>query len=201
MKSWIITGGVATGKSSFSRMLVDLTDDKVCLFFSCDDEAKRLWGQSEVVSEIGSALGDRVKNQQGDLDRDLIRKLVFSDAVARKALEGVLHPRILSELEVKREEAAARKAKVFLAEVPLYYEIQSSIMADSVIVVAASRTVQVNRLMVRRNLDAATAENLLKAQLSLDVKIDKADWVVWNEGTESMLKAQASTIIRAHLEN
>ena len=181
-------------------MLVDLTDLEICLF-SCDDEAKKLWGVSEVVSEIGSALGDRVKNQQGDLDRDLIRKLVFSDAVARKALECVLHPRILSELEVKREEAVARKAKVFLAEVPLYYEIQSSIMADSVIVVAASRTVQVNRLMVRRNLDAATAENLLKAQLSLDVKIDKADWVVWNEGTESMLKAQASTIIRAHLEN
>ena len=200
MKSWIITGGVATGKSSFGQTLVELTGHEIYVF-SCDDEAKRLWGVPEVISEIGSVLGDRVKNQQGTLDRDLIRQVVFSEPVARKALEGVLHPRILGALEIKRAEAEGRKAKVFLAEVPLYYEIRGSIMADSVIVVAASRTVQVNRLMVRRNLDAATAENLLKAQLSLDVKIDKADWVVWNEGTESMLKAQASTIIRAHLEN
>lgn len=167
MKSWIITGGVATGKSSFSQMLVDLTDDKVCLFFSCDDEAKRLWGQPEVVSEIGSALGNRVKNQQGNLDRDLIRKLVSSDAVARKALEGVLHPRILSELEVKQEEAVARKAKVFLAEVPLYYEIQSSIMADSVIVVAASRTVQVNRLMVRQEFRCRHRRELAEGPIVL----------------------------------
>ena len=200
MKCWIVTGGVATGKSSFSVMLRDLTEGRSSLF-SCDEEARQLWSRPEVVSEISGALGNHVIQQDGGLDRNLIRQKVFSEPESREALERILHPRILRALEISRAEAEDRKAKVFLAEVPLYYEIRQSIMSDSVVVVAASRTVQVNRLMVRRNLDAATAENLLKAQLSLDVKIDKADWVVWNEGTESMLKAQASTIIRAHLEN
>lgn len=200
MKCWIVTGGVATGKSSFSVMLRDLTGGRSSLF-SCDEEARQLWLRPEVVSEISGALGNQVIRQDGGLDRNLIRQKVFSEPETRDALERILHPRILRALEISRAEAEDRKAKVFLAEVPLYYEIRQSIMSDSVVVVAASRTVQVNRLMVRRNLDAATAENLLKAQLPLDVKIDKADWVVWNEGSESMLKAQASTIIRAHLEN
>ena len=200
MKCWIVTGGVATGKSSFSQLLGELTGGR-SWYFSCDDEARRLWNLPEVVTEIREALGDQVMQRDGGLERKMIRQKVFSEPKSREALENVLHPRILRALEVSRKEAAERKAKVFLAEVPLYYEIRVPIMSDSVVVVAASRTVQVNRLMVRRNLDATTSENLMKAQLPLDVKIDKADWVVWNEGSESMLKAQASTIIRAHLEN
>ena len=78
---------------------------------------------------------------------------------------------------------------------PLHYEIQESVKADTVIVVATSQTVQVARLIDRRKLDAITAENLLKAQLPLNVKVNKADSVVWNDGSQTMLEAQALMIL------
>jgi dephospho-CoA kinase len=50
-------------------------------------------------------------------------------------------------------------------------------------------------LIDRRKLDAITAENLLKAQLPLNVKVNKADSVVWNDGSQTMLEAQALMIL------
>lgn len=195
MKTWIVTGGAATGKSSFSQLLVKIGADQV-RYFSCDEKAKSLWEVADCVEKVKLLLGNEVLDERGGLDRVKVREKVFNDPNLRVGLEQIFHPIILDALETERAHLLeAGKTKVFLAEVPLHYEIHESVKADTVIVVATSQTVQVARLIDRRKLDAITAENLLKAQLPLNVKVNKADSVVWNDGSQTMLEAQALMIL------
>lgn len=197
MESWIITGGLACGKSSLSRELLRIGGEAIA-FFSCDDASSRLWTDPAILRKAASQFGQGIFKADGKVDRDRLREIVFADPVARQKLEGILHPPILRELEAARAAAGQKSPppKVFLAEVPLYHEIRQSVPADMVIVVAASRAVQRNRLMEHRGLDANTSEKMLDAQLPLDVKIDQADAVVWNDGSPAMLEAQALALVR-----
>lgn len=167
-------------------------------YFSCDEVARELWEDPATLGTITKAFGlSRLTESSAATVRPAVRNLVFRDKKARHRLEAILHPAILSRLEGARDRARKEgRAKVFLAEVPLYYEIQQSLPADTVFVVAASRTVQCIRLMEHRQLDAATCEGMLNAQLPLENKIEKADMVVWNDGSTQVLEAQASMILR-----
>ena len=108
-----------------------------------------------------------------------------------------MHPLILATLESRLKKVETKgENKVFLAEVPLYYETRWSMPADTVIVVAATRTVQQTRLMGHRLLDAEIVEGMLSAQLPLELKVSKADVVVWNDGSQKMLESQALLLVR-----
>ncbi len=197
MQSWIITGGLACGKSSLSKELLRIGGDAIA-FFSCDEAAARLWGDPAILKLAAAEFGPAILHPDGSVNRERLREIVFADPEARLALEAFLHPPILGELEAARSAALQKspQPKVFLAEVPLYHEIRPSVPADMVIVVAASRAVQRNRLMEHRGLDADTSEKMLDAQLPLEVKTGQADAVVWNDGSPAMLEAQALALVR-----
>ena len=200
MKTWIVTGGAGTGKSSFCRTLCEKAGLEAT-FFSCDAHVHILLGDRVVAERLAGLFGFGVLDQSsGVIDRPKLRALVFGNQERRKALEAELHPLVLQELETRRAATeSSGKAKVFVAEVPLYHEIGASVKADKVIVVAASRSVQRNRLMEHRQLDEQTAERMLDSQLPLAEKISGADLVVWNDGTGAMLEAQALVLLREHL--
>jgi dephospho-CoA kinase len=83
---------------------------------------------------------------------------------------------------------------LFLAEVPLHYEIDSTVSADFVIVVASSRSVQVRRMMETRGLDEQTVHKFLEAQWPIEAKVERADAVIWNDGSLASLEAQVLTL-------
>lgn len=197
MKNWVITGGAGSGKSLFSKVIGDL-HRRLIVVFSCDQAAKQLWGDPDFKDRLRSEFAVEIERHQfAELNPAFMRKLIFGDSRARKRLEDIMHPLILALLESRQDEIERQgKAKVFLAEVPLYYEAHFSMPADKVIVVAASQTVQRTRLMEYRFLDAEIVEGMLNAQLTLEPKINKADVVVWNDGSQSMLESQAQLLVR-----
>ena len=195
----VVTGGVGCGKSAFADLVAKAAQGRV-EHFSCDEAAHHLWERVEVRERIGDALRPFLpKSLRGEaLDRRSVRELVFGDAEVKKRLEDVLHPLIFARLEDARRQAQKRpETKVFLAEVPLYYESRASLPADKVIVVAASRMVQRARLIEHRNLDASTCEAVLNSQLPLEVKTEKADVVIWNDGSLAAMEAQASILLKS----
>lgn len=200
MKSWVVTGGAGTGKSSFCRLLCEKSGSQVALF-SCDVQVHILLGDQPVIQRLCELFGPGILDEgSGQIDRAKLRALVFEDEPSRRRLEAELHPLVLRELEAKRAEAeSSAKAKVFVAEVPLYHEIGASVKTDKVIVVAASRSVQRSRLMEHRQLDEQTAERMLDSQLPMAEKISRADLVVWNDGASGLLEAQALALLREHL--
>lgn len=197
----VVTGGVATGKSAFCRTLLRLVASDAISHFSCDAAANELWSNPRIIDtiayELGLSLDPSDATIHGGESRRIVRERIFLDPDLRLKLEAIMHPPIFRMLGAARHEAQkAGNAKVFLAEVPLYHENQLSQPADTVIVVAASRIVQRTRLMEHRNLDADTCEGLLNAQLPLELKVERADVVVWNDGSQAILEAQALALLR-----
>jgi dephospho-CoA kinase len=200
MKNWLLTGGVGCGKTSVGQILAAQMVGKISSF-SADREVSSLLTEFEVIDRITEKFGDDVLAYSDGirgLDKHLLRERVFIDPGLRSELEAILHPRVLVGLESQRAEMDASGKELFLAEVPLHYEIGETITADLVIVVAASRAMQVRRLMERRGLEEPIIEQILRSQWPIEAKVEKADVVIWNDGDEAALEAQVLTLLRQH---
>jgi len=200
MKSWILTGGISCGKSRVMSYLSQSLDQRVVIF-SADQAAQAWLDVSEVLDVIAESLGpDALLNDGGKrtANRSWLRKRVFSNIEDRLKLESILHPHVLRDLELRRALAEKEGAELFLAEVPLHYEIGGTVTADLIIVVAASQTVQVRRLMERRGLEEPIIEQILRSQWPIEAKVERADVVIWNDGDTSAFEAQVLTLARQH---
>jgi dephospho-CoA kinase len=192
-----ITGGVATGKSTVARHLFDSLRLSVPVdLFSADFESRRLTESDFIVQEeIKAAFGVQVLDSEGNLARDRLRELVFHDAVARKTLESILHPRI-REAWINR----TRGDGLLLAEIPLLYETRAELYFDRIIVTACSRASQVERMVVERRLLKELAEQIIQAQMDLEEKIRRADWVVWTDCSPQITAQQVNLISQEVIE-
>ena len=192
-----ITGGVATGKSTVARHLFELLRRTVPVeLFSSDFEARRLTDSDLVVQEeIRAAFGVQVFDSEGNLARDRLRDLVFHDGEARKVLESILHPRI-------REAWISRTGGdgLLLVEIPLLYETGAESYFDRIIVTACSHDSQVERIVVERRLLKELAEQIIQAQMDLEEKIRRADWVVWTECPPGITAQQVNLISQEVIE-
>lgn len=196
MISCVLTGGIGCGKSSFSEKLRFHLGKRVSSF-SADESTRLALANPETIKNISKLLGaDCFEIVEGcfHINRKHIREMVFHDAEARKELESIVHPLVLHDLEVQRVQAREAESELFLAEVPLHYEVKQTVEADLIIVVASSRTMQTKRLMERRGLDHAIIENILRSQWPIEAKVEKADIVIWNDGDITALEAQALTL-------
>ncbi len=163
-------------------------------FFSADLMVAEVMKLEPTIKGLVAAFGAKVLSNPGEINRRWLREVVLPDPVLRAKLEGLLHPPVLAALETARREAEKAGVNLFLAEVPLHYEIGSTVSADFVIVVASSRSVQVRRMMETRGLDEQTVHKFLEAQWPIEAKVERADAVIWNDGSLASLEAQVLTL-------
>lgn len=193
MKSWLITGGAGCGKSSLVALLMQQLPMPHRVF-SADLMVAEVMKRESTIQGLVAAFGARALGNAGEINRQWLRDVVLPNADLRKKLEGLLHPPVLAALDVARGEAEKAGVNLFLAEVPLHYEIGGTVSADFVIVVASSRSVQVRRMMETRGLDEQTVHKFLEAQWPIEAKVERADAVIWNDGSLASLEAQVLTL-------
>ena len=182
-----ITGGVATGKSTFCDCLRGCFPN--AKFFDADRAAHELINLVEIKTEIGTAFGSGIFLGTGDLNREALRTIIFADAVKRRALEQILHPRIRRQWSALAE-THRDSPEFFFADIPLLYETDGQKLCDRVVVVACSREIQLARLMTKKAIGPEEAEQMILSQMSLEEKIQRADHVVWNNDERSVLEEQ-----------
>lgn len=192
MKSWVITGGAGCGKSALLAFLRALLP--AAGVFSADLAVAEALGREEIRERLVDCFGPEAQSGPGQVNRPWLREVVLPDPALRARLEDILHPPVLEALEAAREQTRRSGANLFLAEVPLHYEIGATVSADLVIVVASSRSVQVRRMMETRGLDEPTVHKFLEAQWPIEAKVERADAVIWNDGSPASLEAQVLTL-------
>jgi transcription termination factor Rho len=198
MQIMALTGGIASGKSTVCRVLADLLPSLV--IFDCDAAVHRiLESDAEVAAIVAGAFGDKALDANGRIDRNFLRGRVFGDDAARLTLEKILHPRVRQECLDSLEQAATRGAEFFVADVPLFFEKGFDFGQTQVLVVASSRTTQIQRLKARSGFDDHLIESILAAQLPVQEKMSRADVVFWNEGPQSVLRSQIRRFAQASL--
>ena len=142
---------------------------------------------------IRREFGAEIYSSAGDLNRGLLRSIVFADAGKKRALEQILHPPIRRQWSLEAKEAR-NAPDFFFADIPLLYETDGDTLCDRVVVVACAHEIQLARLMKRTSLDRLIAGQMIAAQMPLTEKIGRADHVVWNNGDRSALAAQAKLL-------
>jgi dephospho-CoA kinase len=173
-----ITGGVATGKSTVSRMFGDLgaivvSADKIAhdLLAPGTPLTKRVLEQFPDVSIQGSELQT--------IDRSQLGRLVFADSSQREILNSLTHPAIVASLESEVSRLRPLDAPAIAAiEIPLLYETELEYLVDAVLVVACLLDTQVKWLRARSGLGETEARQQIAAQLPLDDKVLRADYVI-----------------------
>jgi dephospho-CoA kinase len=186
-----ITGGISTGKTSFCKCLREILP--AARFFDADDAAHVLIDLPDVKDEIRRQFGSEVFSAVGDLNRERLRAMVFSDAAKKRALEQILHPRVRRQWSSEAETHRG-SPDFFFADIPLLYETGGETLCDLVVVVACSSENQLRWLMERMALDGTAAEQMINSQMSLNEKIRRADHVVWNNGPRAALMEQAKVL-------
>ena len=198
MRVIALTGGIASGKSTVCRVLREYLPGIV--IFDCDTAVHRmLETDSEVAAIISETFGDQALDSHGRIDRHFLRGRVFADEVARLRLEAILHPRVRQECLDSLEKAATRGADLFVADVPLFFEKGFDFGQSQVLVVASSRSTQVQRLKARGGFEDSLIDSILAAQLPVQEKMSRADVVFWNEGPQSVIRSQIRRYAQAFL--
>jgi transcription termination factor Rho len=198
MHTMALTGGIASGKSTVCRALKEFIPNLV--IFDCDVSVHRmLESDSEVAAIISESFGDQALDSQGRIDRHFLRGKVFADEAARLRLEAILHPRVKQECLDSLEKAATRGADLFVADVPLFFEKGFDFGQNEVLIVASSRSTQIQRLKARGGFEDSLIESILSAQLPVQEKMSRSDVVFWNEGPPSIIRSQIRRFAQAFL--
>ena len=173
-----LTGGIGMGKSTAANLLVS----RGAKVSDSDQLARELVEPGEpALLEIVKLFGSGVLQRDGSLDRDIVGELVFSDPVALKSLEGVLHPRIREIRQAQFNGWESLGVRLGVAVVPLLCETSMESEFDKVVCVACSSKVQKERLR-----DRGWSENQInlriRAQIAVAEKMHRSDYVIWSDG-------------------
>ncbi|MBA3963751.1 MAG: dephospho-CoA kinase [Chthoniobacterales bacterium] len=186
-----ITGGISTGKSTFSQLLQESSG---ALRFDADHAARVLVEEdAEVRAALRAEFGPEIFSATGNLNRPALRAIVFAEPEKKRALEKILHPRIRHQWATEANQSRLTGA-LFLADIPLLYETEGETLCDAVVVVACSAALQQERLMRRGSLSLAQARAMISSQMPLSEKISRANHVAWNNGPLASLKEQADLL-------
>ena len=173
-----LTGGVGMGKSTASQFLNDL-GFKVA---DTDDIARKLVEPGKpALEDIVKAFGKEVLQDNGELNRKKAAEIVFSDDSKRLKLEEILHPLIRENWELRLNEWSLENEKLGVVVIPLLYETECERYFDKVVCMACSKDIQRQRLR-QRGWSDLEIDQRIKAQLLIEEKMSRADYVVWTNG-------------------
>lgn len=175
-----ITGGIASGKSSVSRLLAAYCPAPLIDLDQCCRHL--LYRGESGWQALHDSFGTGYELPDGTVDRPKLRQRLFADAAFRQRVEGLLHPLVLARMQAEID-AAGRGKELILVEIPLLYEAGWQSHVDAVLVVYVRRAVQCCRLMRRDGISRKEARLALAAQMELAEKAGRADYIIDNSDT------------------
>lgn len=183
-----LTGGIATGKSTVSRLLAE----RGAAIIDADVIAREIMEPGHpVLAAVSERFGPGVLNADGTLNRKKLGEIVFSNPEERKALEALTHPAIRAEMKQRMEELeAADPHRLVVADIALLYESGLDPLYERIMVVYVPREVQLTRLMLRDGLSKEAAEQRINAQMDIEIKKERADILIDNSGGLEETKRQ-----------
>jgi dephospho-CoA kinase len=176
-----LTGGVASGKTTVSRIL----QQEGAYLIDADLIARELvQPQTPTWSELIRVFGREILEKDESINRKALADRVFSNPQKRGQLEKILHPQISREIDRRIEEIRKKDPEaVVVVDAALLVETGAHRRMDKLIVVTATEAQQVERLGRRAGAAPQEAREILSAQMPLAEKLKVADFIIRNEGT------------------
>ncbi|RMC01608.1 hypothetical protein DUI87_22049 [Hirundo rustica rustica] len=195
-----LSGGIASGKSTVVAVLRELG----CAVIDADVIARQVvQPHSKAHQQILQHFGTEILLENGEINREALGNIIFSQPEKRRLLNSITHPEILKEMLkqvlkyfVLGNVAISTGYRYVILDIPLLFETRglTRLMKYTVLVYCDPPT-QLLRLMKRSGLSAAEAEARISSQLPLDEKRKWATHVIDNSGDRDSTRRQ---VLRLH---
>ena len=175
-----LTGGIASGKTTvcdlFKELSVEIIDADVI-----SHELSKKGGAA--FEEIIEAFEDEIIGDDGELDRKILRSIVFSDNAKKKILENIIHPKVLLSIN---EKIKASQSDYLIISVPLMIETGMNAMMDRVLLIDCNVETQIERIIKRDQTSREEAIKIIESQASIESKRELSDDRIINNNETSI---------------
>jgi dephospho-CoA kinase len=182
-----LTGGIGCGKSLAAQYFAELG----ALVIDADQLARAAIERgSQGFDEVVSFFGDSILTN-GEIDRRALGELIFKDSEAKKRLESIVHPFVRREFE--EAVASLKSDETLVYEIPLLVETGAQDRFDVVVTVESSLENRISRLR-QRGMHISEIEGRIASQATREQRIEVADFLIENDGSEDELLRQVENI-------
>jgi dephospho-CoA kinase len=186
-----LTGGIGTGKSEAARILQDLG----AIVINADQVGHSAYTpHSEIWSEVVSAFGKGILDDNEEIDRRKLGAIVFSDSGQLERLNRIMHPRMANMVQQELDRLREDGALVAVVEAAVLFEAGWDSLVDEVWTTAAPEESVVARLMARNGLPEEEARKRINAQMSVGERASRSQAVVDNSGDMTRLRSAVQAL-------
>jgi dephospho-CoA kinase len=189
-----LTGGVASGKTTVSRVL----EEEGAYLIDADQIARELVRpHTPAWKKLVKAFGRDILREDGSIYRKKLADKVFADLRQRRLLNQILHPGIRKEMERRAKDIGQKDPEaVVVIDAPLLVELGDHRKMDKLIVVTSTRTQQIKRLKERDGIGPEEALRIVSSQMPVEDKVRLADFVIRNEGSFQETKKKTREVFQ-----
>lgn len=188
-----LTGGIGSGKSTVSALFRELGADVI----DADEISRNLVGKnSPLFKVVVDHFGNAVVDGEGNLDRAVLRKVVFSDREERQWLENLLHPEIRKEIDYRIRQC---RGDYIVLVVPLLLESGKYDFVDRILVVDVPESIQVSRIRDRDDSPVEIIQSIIAAQFSRQDRLDQADDILYNDASLEEIRERVHELHEQYL--
>ena len=186
-----VTGNIGSGKSTVCQILAKLG----ATIIDADKLAHEAYKPySQTWQELISAFGKDIVKADGEIDRQELGQIVFSDSNALTQLNQIVHPEAHRMAQERIEICRRQKAKAIVVEATLLLEAGWTDLVNKVWLVVAPDDMVTLRLTQHKEISEAQILARLKSQMSAEEKMKHADEVIYNDGDISQLEARVTEL-------
>jgi len=192
-----VTGGLGSGKSTVCRILASLG----CAVFEADSVARELQlSDPEIISGMKRLFGEGIYSRDPSgrllLDRKSVAERVFADSTLLERLNRLIHPRVFAAFGKAVNEAASQGIDILVKEAAILFESGGDKGLDAVAVVTADMDKRVERAVSKGMGSKAQVTRRIEAQWPQEKLVEKADFVIDNNGSVPELESATGELHR-----
>ena len=181
MKVVGLTGGIGSGKSTVANIFKKLG----IAIYDSDQQAKNLYSKSvELRTKMISNFGEDIYTGN-QINRKKLADIVFNDSEKLALLNGIVHPLLKLDFDDWRED---QTGEYVIREAAILIESGAYKTCDFVVVVTANKELRVSRVRLRDGASQNEVEQRVSNQISDNERLSYADFVIRNNGTESLIE-------------
>lgn len=186
-----IVGGIGSGKSTVARVFEELG----CVVSDSDACVRELMGSDRVKKQLSAWWGKDVFAPDGSIDRSRVAQIVFESEEERRRLEGYIHPLVHEDRRRVVEKARREGAAGVVVDAPLLFEAGVDSECDSIVFMDTPREIRLQRVKNNRGWDESELDRRENAQIGLEEKRKRSDYVLSNTGLPDELHGRVARVL------
>lgn len=186
-----IVGGIGAGKSTVSKVFEELG----CVISDSDVSVREILSEAKVIRQLSEWWGKEVLSDDKTIDRSKIAEIVFEQPYERRRLEGLIHPLVHERRRTAIQDAIRAGAQGVIVDAPLLFEAGVDSECDAIVFVDTPAEIRLSRVQTTRGWDANELNMREKAQLGLEQKRKRSDYIVANNGLPDELTGRVARVL------